>query len=118
MKKKKITPDLYVYKAFIRKVIDGDSVRADIDLGFGVILSNQSVRLIRIDAPEIRGKERPEGLKSKEALKKRVEGKWIYIKSSKDKKGKYGRWLAELWDDDTCINDWLISEGLAKPYGS
>tara|TARA_A100001015_G_scaffold147172_1_gene163154 strand:- start:2365 stop:2688 length:324 start_codon:yes stop_codon:yes gene_type:complete len=107
---------MYEYRAFVRKVYDGDTVTVDIDLGFDVVLKNQKIRLVRINAPEVRGKERPEGLKSRDALRAKIGNRWIKIKTQKDKKGKYGRWLGEIWLEDLCVNDWLISEGLASVY--
>lgn len=107
---------MYEYKAFVRKVYDGDTVTVDIDLGFGVALKNQKLRLLRINAPEVRGEQRPEGLKSRDALREKIANKWIKIKTQKDKKGKYGRWLAEIWLEEECINDWLIKEGHASVY--
>ena len=56
----------YEYRAGNFSVVDGDTVRCDIDLGFGVWLRDQILRLHGINAPEIRGGERPEGLASKE----------------------------------------------------
>ena len=107
---------MYEYRAFVRKVYDGDTVTVDIDLGFDVVLKSQKIRLIRINAPEVWGKERPEGLKSRDALRNKIGNKWIKIKTQKDKKGKYGRWLGELWIEDECVNDWLLSEGYAVKY--
>ena len=107
---------MYEYRAYVRRVYDGDTITVDIDLGFGMVVTNQKVRLLKINAPEIRGKQRPEGLKSRDALRSKIANKWIIIKTKKDKKGKYGRWLAEVWIDDVLINDWLISEGFAKEY--
>ena len=107
---------MYEYRAFVRKVYDGDTVTVDIDLGFDVVLKDQKIRLTKINAPEVRGKERPEGLKSRDALRDKIGNKWIKIKTQKDKKGKYGRWLGELWLEDECVNDWLIAEGYAKKY--
>ena len=107
---------MYEYRAFVRKVYDGDTVTVDIDLGFDVILKNQKIRLTKIDAPEVRGTQRPEGLKTRDALRSRIGSKWVRIKTQKDKKGKYGRWLGEVWLEEECVNDWLINEGLAKPY--
>ena len=107
---------MYEYRAFVRKVYDGDTVTVDIDLGFDVVLKGQKIRLTRINAPEVRGKERPEGLVSRDALREKVLDKWITIKTKKDKKGKFGRWLGELWVDDTCVNDWLLIEGYAEVY--
>ena len=107
---------MYEYRAFVRKVYDGDTITVDIDLGFDVILKDQKIRLVRINAPEVRGKERPEGLKSRDALRSKVGNRWVKIKTQKDKKGKYGRWLGEIWLEDLCINDWLLSEGHAVEY--
>ena len=107
---------MYEYRAFVRKVYDGDTVTVDIDLGFDVVLKDQKIRLTKINAPEVRGEQRPEGLKSRDALRDKIGNKWIRIKTQKDKKGKYGRWLGEIWLEDVCINDWLLSEGFAKPY--
>jgi len=107
---------MYEYRAFVRKVYDGDTITVDIDLGFGISLGTQKVRLLRINAPEVRGEQREKGLISRNALRDKIGNKWIKIKTQKDKKGKYGRWLAEVWLDDTCINDWLITEGFAEEY--
>lgn len=107
---------MYEYRAFVRKIYDGDTVTVDIDLGFGVVLKNQKMRLLRINAPEVRGEQRPEGLKSRDALRNKISNKWIKIRTEKDKKGKYGRWLAEIWYEEECVNDWLVKEGHAVPY--
>ena len=107
---------MYEYRAFVRKVYDGDTITVDIDLGFDVVLKDQKIRLTKINAPEVRGEQRPEGLKSRDALRDKIGNKWIRIKTQKDKKGKYGRWLGELWLDDECVNDWLLKEGYAKEY--
>ncbi len=109
---------MYEYRAFVRKVYDGDTITVDIDLGFDVVLKNQKIRLSRIDAPEVRGKERDKGLHSRDRLRERICNKWIIIKTSKDKKGKFGRWLGEIWSGESCINDWLLKEGLAVEYKS
>tara|TARA_Y100000996_G_scaffold323299_1_gene259378 strand:+ start:369 stop:707 length:339 start_codon:yes stop_codon:yes gene_type:complete len=110
---------MYEYRAYVRKVYDGDTITVDFDLGFGIVLKSQKIRLLRIDAPEVRGKERPEGLKSRDALRALIGNKWIKIKTYKDKKGKYGRWLADVFieenDTQLNVNDWLISEGHAMP---
>ena len=47
---------MYEYRAFVRKVYDGDTITVDIDLGFDVVLKAQKIRLVRINAPEVRGK--------------------------------------------------------------
>ena len=107
---------MYEYKAYVSRVYDGDTITVDIDLGFGIVIKSQKIRLVRINAPEIRGDERQTGLVSRDALRDKIGNKWVTIKTSKDKKGKYGRWLGEVWIENVCVNDWLISEGLAEVY--
>ena len=107
---------MYEYRAYVEKVYDGDTITVDIDLGFDVVLHGQKIRLLRINAPEVRGEQRPSGIKTRDALRERILNKWIKIRTQKDKKGKYGRWLGEIWLEEECINDWLLSEGLAEVY--
>ena len=107
---------MYEYRAYVSRVYDGDTITVDIDLRFGIVIKSQKIRLVRINAPEIRGDERQTGLVSRDALRDKIGNKWVTIKTSKDKKGKYGRWLGEVWIENVCVNDWLISEGLAEVY--
>ena len=109
---------MYEYRALVRKVYDGDTITVDIDLGFDVILKNQKIRLLGIDTPEIRGKEREKGLVSRNALRERIGNKWVTIKTQQDKKGKYGRWLGTIYIQEENINIWLVSEGYADVYRS
>lgn len=107
---------MYEYRAFVRKVYDGDTVTVDIDLGFDIVLKAQKIRLTKINAPEVRGDQREAGLKSRDALRTKIGNKWIKVKTQKDKKGKWGRWLGEIWFEEECVNDWLLKEGLAEEY--
>ena len=107
---------MYEYRATVTKVYDGDTVTVDIDVGFGITIRKQKLRLLGVAAPEVRGPEKEEGKKSRDVLRKLILGKKIIIKTKKDKKGKYGRWLAEIFLDDQNINKWLITEGHAKAY--
>ena len=107
---------MFNYKAQVKSVYDGDTITVDIDLGFGVFLRDQKIRLLGIDTPEVRGKERQQGLISRDRLRERIDGKKITIRTKKAKKGKYGRWLGEIWYEEESINDWLLTEGLAKKY--
>jgi len=118
-------PD-YVYKAYVRSVYDGDTITVDIDVGFGITLTSQKIRLRGIDTPEVRGESREAGLVSRDYLRNLIQGKWILLKTEKDKKGKYGRWIGTIYlsitnkEDKTeviNVNDRLIVEGLAKVYG-
>ena len=90
--------ELYTYRARIMRVVDGDTLDVDIDLGLGVWLHRQRLRLYGVNTPEVRGPERPEGLKATAFVVDRVQefGDWAYVRTYKDKTGKYGRWLAEL----------------------
>jgi micrococcal nuclease len=108
---------MYRYLAKNFSVYDGDTVRCDIDLGFGVWLSNQTLRLYGINTPEVRGPERESGLLAKKWLSDRVLGKELTIVTHKDKKGKYGRWLATIYDERENLNLELIREGHAVHYG-
>ena len=79
-------------------------------------VENTLVRLLGIDAPEIRGSSIEEGKKSRERLKDLILHKDITIETDKDRKGKYGRYLATVYLDDTNINQLMIKEGFAKHY--
>ena len=107
---------MYEYKATVTKVYDGDTITVDINLGFGILLKKQKIRLLGINTPEVRGKNRPEGIISRDALRARILGKIVTIKTHKDKKGKYGRWLGEVFMEEENINQWLLKEGYARTY--
>jgi len=107
---------LYWYKAYVTNVYDGDSITVDIDLGFGIIMKNKKIRLAEIDAPEIRGKEKEQGIISKEWLKNKILNKNITINTTKDKTGKYGRYLAYIYINNENLNESMLNNGLAKKY--
>ena len=110
---------LYNYKAIVTSVYDGYTCTVDIDLGLHCWVRGEKLRLHRINAPELRGKERPKGILSRDFLKSKIDGKEISIETIKDKKGKYGRYLAEIWLEEKPgkfknINDLIVKEGFAK----
>ena len=113
--------DPYIYRVKqVLKVVDGDTIDADIDLGFDISLTKR-VRLSGVDTPESRTtdlKEKTLGLEVKEWLKKNLDGKKnILIKTElPDSTEKYGRILGRLYVDDVCLNDCMISEGYAWEY--
>ena len=114
---------MYEYRAKVISVYDADTMRCDIDLGFGVWLHNQSIRWLEIDAWEVRGEEREQGLAARDRVRELILGKEVILKTYKDDKGKYGRWLAEVYFPETeelvwnnSINEQLIQEGHATPY--
>jgi len=109
---------LYRYRAVVRKVYDGDTCTIDIDLGLGSWIHGEKLRLCRINAPEVRGDERPAGLRSRDFLRSQIQGKEVVLQTIKDKKGKYGRYLGDIWLKDESgnwinINDLLVQEGYA-----
>jgi len=107
---------MYKYFAKITSVYDGDTVTAEVDLGFKVNFT-EKFRLLRINAPELRGLEREDGLISRDRLRELILDKEVIIHTFKDKRGKYGRYLAEILikvDDELInVNDWLVTEKLA-----
>ena len=111
---------MYTYKATVIDVTDGDTVLVDIDLGFGVWLRKQSIRLAKINAPELKGVTLKAAQESKEFLKRLVLNKWVTLRTEKDNKEKYGRWLATiLLEEDKNLIDinWkMVVEGHAKNY--
>ena len=114
------------YKALINRVVDGDTVDVDIDLGFGVWLHDERVRIMGIDTPESRTRDLVEkafGLASKARLKELIpEGTVQTLKTEVDKdgedaKGKFGRILGDfLSEGGRRVTEILIEEGHAVDY--
>ena len=112
---------LYVYKAHVTDVYDGDTCTVDIDLGLHTWIHGEKIRLSRIDAPELRGEEREEGLKSRDYLRSLILDKEIILQTFKDTREKYGRYLGEIWVADENgqyynINEKMVNEGYADYY--
>lgn len=107
---------LYEYRAEIVEVYDGDTVTANIDLGFNTWRMGERLRLYGVDTPEVRGAEREQGLVARDALRERILGQEVTICTIQDSTGKYGRYLAVIWLGDEDINQWLLNEGYAEPY--
>ena len=117
--------DPYIYKAVVKRVIDGDSVVLDIDCGFDVVLQDQSTRLYGVDTPETRMVEggnthlKVLGQLAKEkVLALLPAGKAVHVRSHLDKRGKFGRILVEVFlDDSECsLNQSLIDERYGVAY--
>ena len=114
---------MYEYRAKIIKVIDGDTVDVDIDLGFGISLNNERVRIMGIDTPESRTRDKVEkkfGLASKARLKELL-GKDTILKTQvgrggEDMKGKFGRILGDFLVHGKKAGEILIKEGHAVAY--
>ncbi len=109
---------LYYYRAKVVYIYDGDTITVDIDLGLKVFVHGEKIRLNRIDTPELRGDERPEGLEARDYLRSILMNKEIFIETIKDRKGKYGRYLGEIYLPDERgklinVNDLLVEKGYA-----
>lgn len=128
---------MYEYRAKINRVVDGDTVDVDIDLGFGVWLRDERVRIMGIDTPESRTSDKEEkvfGLAAKARLKELL-GKTAILKTQVDKsgedaKGKFGRILGDFVVDvplvtisdynsnttQRMVTEIMIEEGHCVPY--
>lgn len=114
---------MYQYRAKILKVLDGDTVEIDLDLGFNIVLANQKVRLAGIDTPESRTanlEEKPRGLLSKKKLQEKLPvGSYAKIETLRPDSNddKFGRILGVfITEDGTRVNQWLIDNNYAVAY--
>ena len=115
---------MYQYKCKLGRVVDGDTVDVNIDLGFDV-WHKARVRLAGIDTPESRTRNKAEkklGLKAKERLKEMLKGRQLILNCTKEK-GKFGRVLATIEAHSSKllpamyqVNQQLMEEGHARPY--
>ena len=108
---------MYEYNAKVLRVVDGDTVDVEFDLGFN-ILFRERVRLDGIDTPEIfstkKGSdEYNKGMEAKTYVEQRLSGKNIIIQTKKDKKGKYGRYIGTILVDGINLNEELVTKELA-----
>jgi len=110
---------MHTYQCKIIRVVDGDTVDVDIDLGFGVWLQKQRIRMYGIDTPESRTRDLEEKKYGKAAtayLTKWTNAGGLVLKTYKDGKGKYGRILGELWYGDVNVNKKMVEEHHAVEY--
>jgi len=114
---------MYIYRCKINKVVDGDTVEIDLDLGFNIVLSNQKVRMSGIDTPESRTaneEEKKRGMISKKKLAEKLPvGSWQRIQTMKadSNNDKFGRILGVfIMEDGLSLNQWLIDNNYAVLY--
>ena len=113
---------MHEYPCKVVHIVDGDTVDVDIDLGFGIWIHKERIRLYGIDTPESRTRDLTEkkfGLAAKQFLTGMLDDE-ITLKTHKDKAGKYGRILGELWRTtdyaDISINEYMNKKHHAVRY--
>jgi micrococcal nuclease len=99
-------PEPYTYHAIVTEVIDGDTIKVNVDLGMGVTMTRQTIRLSDVMAPELREERGPAAA---EYLRKLVFGQWVLVNTKR--KEKYGRWLGVVYASglnvNTSMNEWI-----------
>ena len=108
---------MYEYSAIVISVYDGDTITVSVDMGFH-ITQTMSVRLARINSPEVRGGSSTEGLEARDYLRSILLGKKVTLVTYKDGKEKYGRYLADVYLGEprvfNCVNDMMVAKGFAQ----
>ena len=117
---------MYEYNCKIVRVVDGDTVDVDIDLGFGIWIQNERIRLYAIDTPESRTRDSMEKIFGKMAsaiVEKFLPlGSIQILQTVQDKAGKFGRVLGKFKifdgeeDRETTLNEWMIENHYAVAY--
>ena len=114
---------MWTYRCKVLKVVDGDTVDVDIDLGFGIWQKNERVRIMGIDTPESRTRDKIEkkfGLAAKARLKSLLGPKPVLrttiSKKGEDMKGKFGRVLGDFLINDKPVSEIMCQEGHAVAY--
>lgn len=114
--------NVYLYNAEVIKVVDGDTLKVIVDLGFEVKFGPKSVRLYGVNTPESRTtniEEKKMGLAAKEFTDQWITAakNKIKIETILDKNEKYGRILARIWNESgECLNNDIIASGFAREY--
>ena len=108
----------YVYRADLVKIVDGDTIDADVSLGFH-LRSVQRMRLLRINAPESKGETREAGKAATARLAELLAGKRLLVRT--EKSDAFGRFLAEVITVDADgrelnVNDEMLASGHAVPF--
>jgi endonuclease YncB( thermonuclease family) len=105
----------YTYNAKVSRVLAGDIVALDVDLGFGVWLHNQPFKLQGVTAPALDGPDKPEALKAKTKTQEvLMVGEEVVLQSVKDKTDKTNTYHAVLWKDGANLNEEIVKGGAGK----
>ncbi len=115
--------DLFIFRATLHRVVDGDTVELDVDLGFSVHRIETDLRILGLDTPELRGEEKEAGLRSKAALEALLAEGSLVVQTRKapPSADSFGRYLAQIWvhrPDGTSFDvaEAMISGGYGVPY--
>jgi len=104
----------------VTKVVDGDTVYGDVDLGFNIGFKKMEFRLSGINTPETKGATREAGLTTKKFVEDAIVNKEVIIVTKKDGKEKYGRYLAEIFflvgAEWISLNKTLLDKSLAVEF--
>lgn len=108
----------YVRKARLVRVVDGDTLVVDIDLGFGTWNHKQKVRLLGVNCPENKGATKDDGLRASLFTRDWFQGNDLMIQTVlvADGKDAFGRVLAKVKQGERCLNDDLLSSGHAVVF--
>ena len=116
--KRDIDDILFVYGIHVESVYDADTITVTVDAGWSWKWEGQKVRLWGINAPEVRGPERPKGIRSRDYLRDLILDKECVMRSYLDRKGRYGRALGIIYvetdDGWLCVNKELVRRRLAR----
>ncbi len=121
----KVKSELYHYVAHVTAVYDGDTITVDLDLGLGIWHHDQTIRLWRVNTPEVKGPERERGLAVRDVVRALILDKPILLRTILDRRGqdrteKFGRLLGEiLVEGDNGellnVNEMLLAQGMGLP---
>lgn len=105
---------MYRYRATVRRIVDGDTLDLDVDMGFRAWRLKERFRLAGINAPESnRAASAAAGRAARDWLAETIPvGSVVTIETAKDP-DNFGRWIATVWRDDLNINDALVEAGHA-----
>ena len=116
---------LYYYVAQVTQVYDGDTLTVDLDLGLGLWRHAQTIRLWRVNTPEVKGPEKARGLQVRDFVRNLILNKPILLRTILDLRGedrteKFGRLLGEVLLEDENgeqinLNELLLSQGMGLP---
>lgn len=110
--------ELYWYGFKLKRVIDGDTIVGDIDLGFNMFINDQHIRVAKVNTPEVRGKEKEEGLKVKSSVEGVLEAA-TEIRIHTTERDSFGRVIADVYvrhhtESWMSIADFLIANNLGE----